>query len=97
LTYDVSEGGADFIITLGKRRIVMEIGAGKKGYRQAIATAQKIKPEYSIIVSNDELEYSKNIFLQRRRSDFHIWRPERARMYSKIIREVCLKIWRECI
>jgi tryptophan synthase beta subunit len=44
---------------LGKRRIVMEIGAGKKGYRQAIATAQKIKPEYSIIVSNDELEYSK--------------------------------------
>ena len=59
LTYDVSEGGADFIITLGKRRIVMEIGAGKKGYRQAIATAQKIKPEYSIIVSNDELEYSK--------------------------------------
>jgi len=59
LTYDVSEGGADFIITLGKRRIVMEIGAGKKGYRQAIVTTQKIKPEYSIIVSNDELEYSK--------------------------------------
>jgi hypothetical protein len=59
LTYDVSEGGADFIVTLGNQRIVIEVGAGKKGYKQIIATALKVDPEYSIIISKNELEYSE--------------------------------------
>jgi len=59
LTYDVSEGGADFVISLEKQKIVMEVGVGKKGYRQIIKTADKIKPKYSLIISNNELEYSE--------------------------------------
>jgi uncharacterized protein len=58
LTYDVSEGGADFVISLEKQKIVMEVGAGKKGYRQIIKTAEKVNPKYSIIISKNELEYS---------------------------------------
>lgn len=59
LTFDVSEGGADFIITLGNQKVVVEVGAGKKGYKQIIATAQKVSPKYSIIISSNELEYSE--------------------------------------
>lgn len=59
LTYDASEGGADFIVTLGNKKIVIEIGAGKKGYMQIKTTAEKVKPKYSIIISNDALEYSQ--------------------------------------
>jgi len=59
LTYDVAECGADFIVTLGKRKIVIEIGAGKKNYRQAGTTAAKINSAYGIIISNDEIGYSK--------------------------------------
>lgn len=59
LTYDVSEGGADFVISLEKQKIVMEVGVGKKGYRQIIKTAEKVKPKYSLIISNNELEYSE--------------------------------------
>jgi len=59
LTYDVSEGGADFIVTLVNQKIVIEVGAGEKGYKQIIATAQKVKPKYSIIISSDELNYSE--------------------------------------
>jgi len=59
LTYDVSEGGADFIVTRGNTDIVIEVGAGQKGYRQIISTAQKVNPKYSIIISKDDLDYSK--------------------------------------
>lgn len=59
LTYDVSEGGADFIVTLGDKKIVLEVGAGKKGYKQVMATAVKVNPKYSIIISSNELEYSR--------------------------------------
>jgi hypothetical protein len=60
LTYDVSEGGADFVISVGYQNIVMEIGAGGKTYKQISKTAQKVNPKYSIIVSDNELEYSNN-------------------------------------
>lgn len=58
LTYDASQGGADFILGMGNHRIVIEVGAGKKEYRQVIATAKKVKPNYSLIISEEELEYS---------------------------------------
>lgn len=58
LTYDVSEGGADFIVTLGNRKVIIEVGAGKKGYKQIIATARKVDSKYGIIISKNELEYS---------------------------------------
>jgi hypothetical protein len=59
LTYDVSEGGADFIVTSENKKIVIEVGAGQKGYKQIIATAQKVNPKYSIIISKNKLEYSE--------------------------------------
>lgn len=59
LTYDVSEGGADFIVTLGNQKVVIEVGTGKKGYKEILATAEKINPKYSIIISNNELDYSE--------------------------------------
>lgn len=59
LTYDVAEGGADFIISIENQKIVMEIGTGKKSYQQIINTATKITPKYSVIISHDELEYSE--------------------------------------
>lgn len=59
LTYDVSEGGADFVVTMGNQKVVIEVGAGGKGYKQVIATSRKVNPKYSIIISNNELEYSE--------------------------------------
>lgn len=59
LTYDVSEGGADFVVTLGNKKIVIEVGAGKKDYKQVIKTAKKVTPKYSLILSNNDLEYSQ--------------------------------------
>lgn len=59
LTYDSAQGGADFILGIGGQRIIIEVGAGKKDYRQVIATAKKFKPNYSLIISEDALEYSE--------------------------------------
>lgn len=59
LTYDSSQGGADFILTLGNRRIVMEVGSGSKGYKQVIQTMKKIDPDYGLIVSDDPLEWNR--------------------------------------
>lgn len=59
LTYDSAQGGADFILGTGKQRIVIEVGAGKKDYRQVIATAKKVKPNYSLIIHEENLEYSQ--------------------------------------
>ncbi|MFA5431832.1 MAG: AAA family ATPase [Candidatus Paceibacterota bacterium] len=59
LTYDVSEGGADFIISFGNKKIVMEVGTGKKGYGQILKTARRINSKYGLVISNDELEHSE--------------------------------------
>lgn len=59
LTYDSAKGGADFILGMGSQRIVIEVGAGKKDYRQVIATAKKVKPTYSLIIHEENLDYSK--------------------------------------
>ncbi len=59
LSYDTSKGGADFVVTNGDQKIVIEVGAGGKGYKQIINTSKKIKPKYSIIISDNDLEYSQ--------------------------------------
>lgn len=59
LTYDMAEGGADFVIALGEQKIVIEVGMGQKGFRQTIQTAKKTNAKYSLIIANNELEYSK--------------------------------------
>lgn len=59
LTYDIAEGGADFIVTIGKQKIAIEVGIGQKGFKQMIKTAKKIQAQYSLIIADNELEYSK--------------------------------------
>lgn len=63
LTYDSAKGGADFIITAGEKKIVVEVGANKKVYRQVAQTAEKIKASYGIIISEqaDALEYNQEL------------------------------------
>ena len=42
LTYDAAEGGADFILGLGKSAIICEVGSGKKSFRQISKSAKKV-------------------------------------------------------
>lgn len=58
LSYDAADSGADFIISSGLQHIIIEVGAGKKNYKQTFVTAQKVKSKYSLIISDDSLEYS---------------------------------------
>lgn len=59
LTYDFAQGEADFILGMGNKRIVIEVGAGKKDYRQVVATGKKVKPHYGLVIHEESLEYSK--------------------------------------
>lgn len=60
LTYDSAKGGADFILSNGENKIVLEVGVNKKEYRQVAQTAEKVKAAYGIIVSEeaDALQYN---------------------------------------
>lgn len=59
LTYDSAKGGADFIVSVGGSKIVFEVGANKKEYKQVRQTAEKVKAVYSIIISEaGDLEYN---------------------------------------
>ncbi len=59
ISYDAGRGGADFIIGAESKKIVVEVGIGKKDYRQVIQTAKKVNPTYSLVVSKSELQYSE--------------------------------------
>lgn len=60
LTYDSAKGGADFIVSAGENKIVVEVGLNKKEYKQVAQTMEKIKANYGAIISGtaDVLEYS---------------------------------------
>ena len=63
LTYDVSEGGADFIITRGDKKIIIEVGAGEKGINQVEQTRTRINGDLGIILHSGkmDLDGGKNI------------------------------------
>jgi HJR/Mrr/RecB family endonuclease len=61
LTYDSAKNGADFIFTFNGKRVAIEVGANKKEYRQAIQTANKVKADYSIIISEKLNEPELNL------------------------------------
>jgi predicted AAA+ superfamily ATPase len=61
LTYDSAKNGADFIFTFNSKRVVIEVGANKKEYRQVIQTANKVKADYSIIISEKLNEPELNL------------------------------------
>ncbi|MEK7534513.1 MAG: AAA family ATPase [Patescibacteria group bacterium] len=60
LTYDSSEGGADFIVTLEGKKIVIETGYGEKNFNQVESTRNRIKGTYGISVSSSELSIDEN-------------------------------------
>lgn len=56
LTYDSAQIGADFIFkTPLSKKIILEIGYGKKGPLQINATAERVNPKYGIIISRSGL------------------------------------------
>ena len=63
ITFDSAKGGADFIVSAGEKKIVIEVGVNKKEYRQVAQTEKKIKATYGIIISEQakEIEYNQGI------------------------------------
>jgi len=61
LTYDSAQGGADFILGIPNKKIVIEVGVGKKDFRQIIETSKKTKAAYSLIICNNELKFSEEL------------------------------------
>lgn len=60
IRYDSAQGGADFILQISNdKKIIIEVGMGKKDSKQVISTMQKIKTDYGIIFSNTELYFNK--------------------------------------
>jgi uncharacterized protein len=57
INYDSAKNGADFILSFGKERIIIETGLGKKNTGQIINTAKKIKAKYGILISANGLEH----------------------------------------
>jgi uncharacterized protein len=60
LSYDSSEGSADFIFRVAnKTQIAAEIGIGKKNSKQIAKTLKNIKCDYGITISQEELKLDK--------------------------------------
>ena len=53
LTFDAQEGGADFVVSFGERKIVFEVGTGEKDFRQVKQTAKRVQPVYSVVISGE--------------------------------------------
>lgn len=51
LTYDSAKGGSDFIVTIGKEKIAVEVGVQKKTYKQVRQTGDKIRSKYNLVIS----------------------------------------------
>lgn len=59
--YDSAKGGADFILQIGNRKIVLEIGFGDKEMKQAEHSLKKIQGNYGLVISRSELSLHNNI------------------------------------
>ena len=65
ISYDNTEGGADFIISTGKDKIIFEVGFGNKGIKQIIQTSKKVSAKYGLLISRNKLSYfSENNIVQ---------------------------------
>jgi len=60
LTYDVAEGGADFVITRGDRKIVLEVGAGEKNIKQVMQTMNKVHGDLGIVLHSGKLQLNED-------------------------------------
>ncbi|KKR51020.1 MAG: hypothetical protein UT84_C0003G0015 [Candidatus Curtissbacteria bacterium GW2011_GWA1_40_16] len=59
LTYDSSDGGADFIVSFDEKKIAIEVGYGEKDFKQVENTMQKVTTKYGLSISPSELSYSE--------------------------------------
>lgn len=59
LTYDSAEGGADFIINLEGKKIIIEVGYGEKNFKQVGATIKRINGTYGLSISPSQLKYNE--------------------------------------
>lgn len=59
LTYDSTEGGADFIVNIDDKKIAIEVGFGKKDFKQVETTMQGIMSLYGLSISPTRLSYSE--------------------------------------
>lgn len=61
LSYDLAEGGADFVLTLKDRsNIVIEVGFNKNEIEQVRNTMKKVKSRYGLVFGSNELELVEN-------------------------------------
>lgn len=61
LSYDIAEGGADFVLTLSDRsNMVIEVGFNKEEIKQAENTMKKVKSKYGLVFGSGELELANN-------------------------------------
>lgn len=56
LTYDNEVNGADFIFSVGDKKIVIEVGANKNKNKQVVQTMKRIKSNLGIVLSEQETE-----------------------------------------
>ncbi|MBI4226136.1 ATP-binding protein [Candidatus Roizmanbacteria bacterium] len=59
LTYDSSQGGADFIIKFGQDNIILESGYGEKGFLQISNTSKRVRSKYGLVISMAPLKLNK--------------------------------------
>src|SRR3989338_8646568 len=59
LTYDVAEGGADFIVTRVERKTVWEVGVGEKNKKQVIQTMGKVDGDVGVLLHSGDLALDK--------------------------------------
>lgn len=62
INYDSTKGGANFILRINNKKIVIEVGYGKKEIKQVEYTIQKINGNYGILISTEEeISFKNNI------------------------------------
>jgi predicted AAA+ superfamily ATPase len=66
LSYDIAEGGADFVLTLqDKSNIVVEVGFNKEDTKQVENTMKKIKnSKYGLVFGSDNLEQVADVIIK---------------------------------
>ncbi len=61
LSYDIAEGGADFVLnSKDKGNIVVEVGFNKEETKQVNFTMKKVKSRYGLVFGSQELELINN-------------------------------------
>jgi len=61
LSYDLAEGGADFVLTLKDRsNVVIEMGFNKNEVEQVKNTMKKVESRYGLVFGSNELELVEN-------------------------------------